>query len=284
MAFQYNDNRLINNHTHIDYPLTCGTNNSGTVTWVDFINFRNVENFGIEPNKQPIGGTWLNVLDKLQGCFDEINDRFEQAEKKLYKELYTAHLMETKPMLEAPLTGYSERLSFLMIPRKQLFYDGIVNGKPEKIKNGVYTYVLGTGDTNRAYLDSYGGSAIQYDSNIKCIKLTPGQVFITFPNNVEVYCIIVEAVAVKRSSSVADTTITPGLFSSSVSMEAVSDNVEESDVYLFSFEKSHLESIKDPTTNRYQVITDNWGSDECYLYLKFTVGYNIKEPETPAVS
>lgn len=82
MAFQYNDNRPITNHTHIDYPLTCGTNNSGAVTWVDFINFRNVDNFGIEPNKQPIGGTWLNVLDKLQGCFDEINTRLNSLDTK----------------------------------------------------------------------------------------------------------------------------------------------------------------------------------------------------------
>lgn len=195
-------------------------------------------------------------------------------EEKLSKELYTVHLMEHNPRAESPLPGYSQRLSFSMIPKKQLFYDGIVNGKPEKIKNGVYTYVL---DADRAYLDCYGGSTMQYDSNLKCIKLTPGQVFVKFPSNVEVYCIIVEAVAVKRSDSVDDTTITPGLFDSFVSMEAVSDNVEESPVYLFSFEKSHLEYIKDPATNGYQVITGNWGSGECYLYLNFIVGYKYTQ-------
>lgn len=191
-------------------------------------------------------------------------------EEKLSKELYTVHLMEQNPSSEPPLPGYSERLGFRMTPKKQLFYDGIVNGKPEKIKNGVYTYVL---DTDRAYLDRYGGSTMQYDHNINFIKLTPGQVFVKFPSNVEVYYIIVEAIAVKRNSSVDDTTITPGLFDSFASMEAVSDNVEESPVYLFSFEKSHLDFIKDSATNGYQVITGNWGSDECYLYLNFTVGY-----------
>lgn len=208
-------------------------------------------------------------------------------EEKLSKELYTVHLMEQIPSVEAPLPGYSERRSMSLTPKKQLFYDGIVEGFPEKIENGVYTYNLNSWyeplmTDMIAYLDRKGGSAIQYDSNIKCIKLTPGQVFITFPKNVEVYCIIVTAAAVKRSSSVGDTTITPGLFKSSVSMEAISDNVEESPGYMFSFDKSHLESIKDPTTNRYQVITDNWGSDECGLYLKFTVGYNIKPKPDPS--
>lgn len=203
-------------------------------------------------------------------------------EEKLSKELYSVHLTDNNPRVEAPHAGYSERLSFPLTPKKQLFYDGIVDGFPEKIENGVYTYNLDSWRDSlmtdmRAYLDRKGGSAIQYDSNIKCIKLTPGQVFITFPNNVEVYCIIVTAVAVKRSSSVADTTITPGLFKSSVSMEAISDNVEESPGYLFSFDKSYLESIKDTATNGYQVITGNWGSDECYLYLNFTVGYKYTQ-------
>jgi len=82
MAFQYNDNRPINNHTHIDYPLTCGTNNAGNVTWVDFINFRNVEGFGVEP-KQSIGGTWLNVLERLQVCFDDISVRLDGLDARL---------------------------------------------------------------------------------------------------------------------------------------------------------------------------------------------------------
>ena len=82
----YIDNRDLNTYTHVDWPIA-KTEGSGTVTWVDFIDFRNVDQFGyIYPNynlRGPIGGNWIGVLNTLNTLFNDLNTRIIELEQKI---------------------------------------------------------------------------------------------------------------------------------------------------------------------------------------------------------
>ena len=82
----YIDNRDLNTYTHVDWPIA-KTEGSGTVTWVDFIDFRNVDQFGyIYPNynlRGPIGGNWIGVLNTLNTLFNDLNTRIIALEQKI---------------------------------------------------------------------------------------------------------------------------------------------------------------------------------------------------------
>ena len=63
-----------NDYTHIDKPIA-RNNNVNPVTWVNFIEFSSVDNFGYGNLSGSIGGTWLTVLDTINNLFKDLNDR-----------------------------------------------------------------------------------------------------------------------------------------------------------------------------------------------------------------
>ena len=70
-----------NDYTHIDKPIA-RNNNVNPVTWVNFIEFSSVDNFGYGELGGSIGGTWLDVLDKLNNLFNNLNNRVTELENR----------------------------------------------------------------------------------------------------------------------------------------------------------------------------------------------------------
>ena len=80
---KYNDTReLQSSNTKVDTPIQ-RADGTGTVTWVDFIDFRKVEEFGYGTNIQSIGGTWLEVLERLESLFKDLDSRIKALDTKV---------------------------------------------------------------------------------------------------------------------------------------------------------------------------------------------------------
>ena len=71
-----------NDYTHIDKPIA-RNNNVNPVTWVNFIEFSSVDNFGYGNLSGSIGGTWLTVLDTINNLFKDLNDRLTIVENAI---------------------------------------------------------------------------------------------------------------------------------------------------------------------------------------------------------